>query len=382
VSSPVDIAEARAARARPFIVKSLSEYQEKAVPRRDWLIPSILLRRSITLFSGDGGVGKSLAVMQLQVAAALGVDWLGIPIAEPISSFGFYCEDDEDELHRRFDQICRFYGATFADLEDRVRFASRVGEPDNELVEFRGRQEFSKPTKTATYGQIMDEVENWGTQLVILDTATDIFAGNENIRYQVKAFVNLIRAYALVNNGGVILNSHPSKSGMSDGSGFSGSTAWNGAVRNRLYLTAPKPKDDEDGRTDDRMLKVMKSNYGPFGEKMRLRWQEGVFIRTDGPSVSGSIVDRLDAKAKLLAAARYLIERGANLSPDAQVRTSLVVLARTLPSCRDISWGVLRNAQDVLLAEKSLVIVEMGPPSKRRKYVRPDNMVYAGEAVG
>ena len=68
-----------------------------------------------------------------------------------------------------------------------------------------------------------------------------------------------------------------------NGRGTSGSTAWNNSVRSRLYFTSGKEKDDDAG-SDVRELKVMKANYGPEGEVMRLRWQRGLFVPVTSPS--------------------------------------------------------------------------------------------------
>ncbi len=376
---PIDLDEKRQARAKPFLVKDASDFEGKAVPDRDWLVPSILVRRSLTLFAGDGGTGKSLLCLQLQVAAALGSQWLGLDVPQ-MCSFGYYCEDDEEEIHRRLWDVCRYFGCTFKDLDGRVRFVSRVGE-ENELVVFRGFKDSSKPVRTPLFQQVEDEVKQWGSQLVIIDTAADAFAGNENIRPQVRAFVNMVRRLALINNGGVILNSHPSKSAMADGSGFSGSTAWNGSVRNRLYLTRPKAKGEEgedEGPTNDRILKVMKSNYGPFGEKIDCRWEKGVFVRTGaGP---GSMIDKLEDNAKAMKAADYLIKNGAMLAADTRTRTSFVTAMRGLPSCRDFSFNHACNTQARLIETGQLVLVEIGPKSKRRTYIRPTYLTYPGEA--
>jgi RecA-family ATPase len=310
------------------------------------------------------------------------MDWLGLKVPEPMYSFGLYCEDDEDEIHRRLFDILRHYGKTFRDLEGRVRFISRVGE-ENEMVTFRGRdRDTAKAVRTSLFNQVEDEVENWGHQLIILDTAADVFAGNENIRPQVRAFVTQIRRLALINNGGVVLNSHPSKSAMADGSGFSGSTAWNGSVRNRLYLTAKKQKTGEDEaeqqQTNERVLKVMKSNYGPFGAKIPCRWEQGCFVNSDGTS-PGSVLDRIEVRVKLLQAARYLVERGTFVAAAHQTRASLTALAQGLPSCKGYSFQALTAAQEALEREGKLVIVELGPQSKRRRYIRPDDARYPGE---
>ncbi len=210
---------------------------------------------------------------------------------------------------------------------------------------------------------------------------SDVFAGNENIRYQVKTFVTHMRKLTLRNKGGVILTAHPSKSAMIDGSGYSGTTAWNGAVRNRLYLTTPRkaPDEDEAGPTDERVLRVMKSNYGPYGEKIKCKWTNGVFVESATSAHGTSILEKLDAKAKLYDAARYFTIKGSLLAADANAKNSLVVAARKLPSCRAMDWNDLRQAQDSLEREGRLLIVEVGPQSKRRRYVRPAGMSLPGE---
>ncbi|HEY1806034.1 MAG TPA: AAA family ATPase [Terracidiphilus sp.] len=383
IDNPIDLDEARARRVRPISPRDLGDLQGRERPEREWLIPSVLLRRSITLLAGDGGVGKSLLCQQLQVAAALGYDWLGLPIKEKVTSLAVYCEDDEDELHRRYADICKFYGCEFSDLEGRVLYLCGVGEDNNELVAFRGKGDYGKATKTSLFLQLMEIIKDYGVQMTILDTISDVFAGNENIRYQVKAFVTMIRSFALINNGGVVMTSHPSKSAMIDGSGFSGSTAWNGAVRNRLYLTAKRTKDEEgdDTPSDDRVLKIMKSNYGPFGQKIKIRWKDGSFICTDFTSSGGSIVDKIDAKSRLMEAAAYLVKNGSFVVAVPNTRGSLTALARQLPSCKMLSFGALQSAQDALINEGRLVVVEIGTKSRRRRCVRPVDCRYPDESI-
>lgn len=377
MTDPIDFDAKRAARRTPFAIRSISDWDGEPVPERDWLIPSVLLRRSITLFSGDGGTGKSLLTLQLQIAAALGVDWMGLPIACRMQSFALYCEDDEDEIHRRAYDICRHYGVRFSDLGGLVNFVCRVGET-SELIEFKGYKDSAKPVRTSLFDQVEEHVREYCTKLVIIDTISDAFAGNENIRPQVRAFVTMARRLALINNGGVILNAHPSKTSMADGSGFSGSTAWNGSVRNRLYLTVPKRMpDEEDGPTDERVLKIMKSNYGPFGEKINCRWDKGVFVRTD--KAPGSLVDRLAMDVRILKAAEYLISNGNRLAAAHKAKNGFASSINSLPSCRDLSWGALIKAQDRLLGDGKLVKVEVGPPSGRVVCLRPPLMKYPGE---
>lgn len=380
-NEPIDLDAKRLKRPSPLRVVDASTYADKPLRQRDWLVENFLLRRSISILNGDGGVGKSLLAMQLQVALATGQPWIGIPLPRDCAvSLGFYCEDDEDELHRRFHDICRHYGCTWGDLEGKVLFMSRVGE-NNDLMRFNFKSETG--TRTALFDQVESAVRMHGIEVCIFDTLADIFMGNENVRPQVRAFVTMMRRLALINNGGVIMTAHPSRAGMADGSGLSGSTGWNGSVRGRAYLTKPKTKDadidGEEGPTNDRLLKMMKSNYGIAGESLRLKWQEGVFVRTDISS-SGGIFDRLDEARKLMEAARWLIGQGQDpLAADWNARNSLCARAAKLPTMKGIPFPRIRDAQEALVKDGRLVLVEMKISSRPRTYIRPSGMSYPSE---
>lgn len=375
----IDLDKERAGRPAPLRVVDASDFEGKPVPERDWLIPQMLLRRSVTLVNGDGGVGKSLLMMQLQVAAALGETWLGLPMPEEgLTSFALYCEDDEDEVQRRLADVLRFYNASFSDLHGRVLFMSRVGEI-NELMTFGFKNDTGK--RTALFNQVEDMIRMRGVQLTVLDTVADIFMGNENIRPQVRSFITAIRRLALINNGGVLITAHPSRAGMADGTGLSGSTGWNGSVRSRIYLTKPKVKDadidGEEGQTNERILKTMKSNYGASGDVIRLRWDQGVFVRAD--SGGGSLLDRLDDDRKVLEATRWLIQRGERLSPSEKSRTALMHRVPKVPSCNEMTWKDVFKAQERLLSSGKMELVEVGPPTKRVVLIRPSDVRYPEE---
>ena len=62
----------------------------------------------------------------------------------------------------------------------------------------------------------MKAAKDMGARLVILDTAADLFGGNENDRGQVRQFMNALSRIAMKINGAVVLCAHPSRAGMSD----------------------------------------------------------------------------------------------------------------------------------------------------------------------
>ena len=289
ISNVVDLVPNAADRVRPkpLTVRNAGELEGVPVPEREWLIEHILVRDSVTLFSGAGGLGKSLLCLQLQVAYALGKnDWLGLELpGRRMKTLAIYCEDSPDEIHRRLYWVCRHQGVHFRDLGGRMLFLCRLGQQNNELVTFDGRGSHAR--RTALFHQIADIIRANEIAITIIDTASDTFGGNEIVRPQVRAFIQALTNLAMINHGGVILTAHPSRTGLLDRTGLSGSTAWDASVRARIFLTRPKTDQDADGDdrlTAERVLKIMKSNYGPPGGKVKLRWERGVYTVQHDPN--------------------------------------------------------------------------------------------------
>jgi len=249
----------------------------KPVPSRRWLVAEWLPHGEVTLLAGDGGVGKSLLAMQLLTCAATGKDWLG-QRTEPCKAIGIFCEDDADELHRRQDAINRHYDVGFADLQN-ILWCCRKGQ-ENSFMAWQG---FDAPGEiTGLFPQVRAWAKDFGAQLIVFDALHDFFAGDENRRPHARQFIQLLADLASGIDGTVLLTAHPSLSGRAKGTGESGSTAWNNAVRSRLYLTAAKDEESDEA-TDWCTLQRKKSNYARPGEEIKVQYRNGVFV----PAVVG-----------------------------------------------------------------------------------------------
>jgi RecA-family ATPase len=112
----------------------------------------------------------------------------------------------------------------------------------------------------------------------IFDSVSAGFAGNENDRSQVTQFVQHGLGSIALAIGTVVALAHPSRAGMSTGTGDSGSTGWNAAFRSRLSLAYPT---DDQGKplrgTNERYLSCMKANYAANGGQLQLVWKDGAF---------------------------------------------------------------------------------------------------------
>lgn len=360
----------------PFDAFSPAEWYGKSAPAYDWLVDGCLLRGTVGMLSGDGGIGKSLLMQQLLTAAAIGKDWLGLKTL-PCRGFGFFCEDDKDELHRRQERINEHYDCEHPDVD--VLYVSRVG-MENVLMEFDRRTDRVMPTPL--WDQLQTAVLEFGAQLVLIDTIADAYGGNEIVRNQVRRFITELRRLAVRIQGAVIVTAHPSLSGMSSGTGLSGSTAWHNSVRSRMYLTKPQKhngsEDEEDGM-NERVLKTMKNNQGPGAGKVALLWQDGVFVRDEPAAKSLGTVGRIELDSIVWSAIANLVEQGTRVGRAPLAANSIGVLARKIPALRGHTKTDIENAVERLIKAERLVVIEMGPSSRRFKFIRPPALRYPGE---
>jgi RecA-family ATPase len=209
-----------------------AELAERTPPERPWLI-SHWLSTGATLMAGSGGVGKSLLAQTIATALALGVPFID-SIGEPQRVLMWMCEDDHDEIWRRQVAICSLFGCKLQDLEGRLIIEPRLGRENSLLVPVYG-----VPTWTPLREELADQVRDYQACILILDNIGQTFGCSENDRHAVTVYVNGCGVLA----SATLLLGHPAKAA---GSEFSGSTAWENAVRMRWYLGTTLPDQDPD----------------------------------------------------------------------------------------------------------------------------------------
>jgi RecA-family ATPase len=258
-----------------LISHSFADWSAGDPPEREWLVEGLIPMGTVTFMSGDGGLGKSLLGQQLVMAAALGASWCGKPV-KPMPSVALFCEDKVDEIRRRAIRITETLNVARDDKRlAAAHFFCRVGEHNTMMHStWRGDHHTGYHT-TPLYKALRAFARERQARLVLIDSLHDVFTGNENFRPEARAFVQAMANIAGVLNGAVVVLAHPSLSGLDRGSGSSGSTAWNNAVRSRLYLTVPEGSARD---SETRLLTTVKANYGRAGERIYLKRRGGVFV--------------------------------------------------------------------------------------------------------
>ena len=257
--------------------RPLRVYTNFAAPvsPREWLIRQWLPAARLSLFSGEGGSGKSRFILMLAAAIATGTQqWLGgdgrasrtldLRSDQPANVIIASWEDEHEEITRR---LLEAYGNDEARnvalrggleaLRDRLIFADMAGEgplwgPD------QGRHVSTAAGLTATGRRLRGLAEAHDAQLLVIDPVAAAYGGDENARALVRAFMADFDAWSRKTGCATLLIAHPPKSGNA---GYSGSTDWHAATRTLWTLT---PQEAPSQKENAFVLRCEKANYAPL----------------------------------------------------------------------------------------------------------------------
>lgn len=339
---------------------SAADLDGRPVPARQWLVHGLVPMKTVTLFGGDGGTGKSLLALQLAVSAATGRAWLNMAVPKGRALF-LSAEDDDDELHMRLSDICRAMRLRLADL-DGLTLRSLAGEDALLAVETK-----ISLMQTALFDEIEARAKDEQPSLIVLDTLADMFPANENDRAAVRQFISILRGLALRQKCAVILLSHPSLSGLNSGSGTSGSTAWNNSVRSRLYLERIV-QDGYEADPDKRVLSTKKANYGRIGGEVSMTWTEGVFVRDVEPQGLEALAAGAKAERVFLSILHTYEAQGRYVSAQPGPTYAPTQFARH-PDAEGCTKRALSSAMESLLSREVIVIGYHGKGSDKRSHL-------------
>jgi RecA-family ATPase len=313
-----------------------------------------------TLFRGEGGAGKSIIGLHLCVAAALSRTWLGV---EPRGGAAVFvdAEDKSGVMRYRGERILEHYEVKWRDVRQKLHLVSLKGE-DSVLAAVGRRSSRIEPTKR--YLELRELVGDVKPSVMVLASIANIFAGSEIDRMQVQQFISLLDGLAMIANSGLVLIGHPSLTGISSGSGESGSTQWHNAVRARMVLSSVGEVDP-----NLRKLEFRKNQYGPLSESMTLRWQRGLFLPLEMKDADGNVLTRRAvARSVFMILLRRFNEQGRFVN----VSTSKAYAPHVFETEKEakselLTKRELKEAMDSLLDDKSILLESYGRKDRDAK---------------
>lgn len=332
----------------------------KAVPPRKWLVEKLIPAKTVTLFSGDGGTGKSLIALQLAIATVTDTAWIMQSVA-PGKAIFLSAEDDDDELHRRTNDVLRNIDRDYDDLSG-LTLRSLAGDPALLAVESQ-----MGLIETELFKELDRRVAEETPELVVIDTLADVYPSNENDRAKVRQFVGILRGLAIKRNCAVVLLAHPSLAGLSNKTGTSGSTAWNNSVRSRLYLS----RITDDGFEPDpnaRVMSTMKANYGPTGGEINLKWTDGVFVAEMAPTGLDAMASNAKAERVFLKLLAELTAQGRYVSASPGPTYAPSKFAKH-PDAEGCTKRALSAAMESLFSRGTIATETHGTGAKERTHI-------------
>ncbi len=238
-------------------------------PPAEWLIHNLLLEGKVNLLYGDGGIGKTSLSLHEAVCIASGKPMFGREVKQrPVLLI--LAEDDNGPIKKRLNAICPHYGVELANLEllnawCLPGYDIRIARADN----------YGEITLLPFYHRLHQELLTMPGGFLVLDSMADVGSMDEANRESVNAYLKRVVGKLCIDcNVTIEVLGHPSKTAMQDGSGYSGGTAFNAAVRHRKYLG--RAKDSESKEDPRRVYEVAKTNYGRE-ESIELSFRNEIF---------------------------------------------------------------------------------------------------------
>ncbi len=331
-------------------------------PAREWAIDGWLAVGSMTVLAGRGGVGKTLVMQQASAALSLGKQFLG-KIERPHKALQWCAEDDADELKRRQLAIADWLDVPIGQFQNQL-FVKPLAGVDCALAELSaGNLRFTKNAK-----QLWEEINDLKIEVFMLDNIAHLYGGNENDRHQVTLFMNMLTGMCIKARCAGILAGHPAKSTESE---FSGSTAWENAVRSRLYLSrTPPDADEKDAETDSdvRYLSKRKANYSNL-DCLRFTYLNGVLTPDAEPLADSPLIRGLtDSKARrvVLEAVTKLAEMSQFGGPSSQGGNFLPKLIRKYQLSQGVHPADIEKSMRQLMVDGNLVMGVVGKLANRQ----------------
>ena len=336
------------------------QWRDIPIPPMEWLATNRIPAGDVTILSGDGGGGKTTVALQLAVAVERDLgEWLGATCeAGPVIFVS--AEEPENEMRRRLERVARKRGIEPDDIE-RLHF--HFAELDRCLLGTALPNGMIAPTPL--FNSLYQRTLEIRPALIIVDSIAATFGGNQNDRVQARGFISIFRRLAHEANCAVLLLDHPSLSGITNGTGRGGSMDWQNAGRARLYL---RSVENEQGSTSGRELEVMKTNYGPPGEKVKLHWEDGCYVLQASASAPHKAAAQATADSTYLACLDAATTQGRNVFPLPGKGHAPKVFA-DMPQSNGMTWQVLAKAQERLFASNQIWNAPFGAPSKGMKRI-------------
>jgi hypothetical protein len=235
-----------------------------AIPPREWLYGTQLLRGFVSVLVAPGGTGKSAYAMAVAVSVAIGKPLLGDHVFAHLNVALLNLEEPLNELNRRLAAVCIRHRIGKADLQDRLFLHSGEDRPITMAEVAADGFQVAHPDEAA----LIAEIKAHEIGLLIVDPFAESHTLEENSNPHMVAAAAAWRRIASATNCAILLIHHVRKGAVTDIDAARGAKGLTDSARVGLLLS---PMSEEEA---DKM-----------GVEAEQRWQ---YVRLDDAKVNMS----------------------------------------------------------------------------------------------
>jgi hypothetical protein len=310
-----------AGQAEPFALRTLHIQDQKAIPHRQWIYGTQLIRGFVTLLIAPGGTGKSSLILAMLMAICTRRPLLGTRVHQQCNAAMLNLEDPQDEIDRRVTALAMRYGLCNADIEGRL-FAS----PAERVVNIASIGDDGFSVVHPDEKQIIERVRDENIGVLGVDPFAESHTLEENSNPAMIKAAAAWRRVARAGNCSVILAHHVRKGLVDSIESARGAKALTDSARIGLLLSTMTEQDASDlgippedrlrfVRLDDakanmaarapkaswfQLTSVTLDNADdiyPYGDQVGVieTWEPKTVWETVPPSDTDTALDRIDA---------------------------------------------------------------------------------------
>ncbi|MEW6435133.1 MAG: AAA family ATPase [Myxococcota bacterium] len=280
-----DTASVQAPIRAQVVELSLEDVRRPLGPRRallSWMGRAVLVVGKVALLAAKGGTGKTMALLTLAVAVALGLPWFGVGGFDTHGrgrALLLLAEEDTEEVRRRLPAVFRALGLSLEQIScalDNVTILALAGHGVALTHEMDARGNLPETERAREVRDLLREAVEAGRPytLLVIDPLSR-FAGVDTEKDNAAAtrFVQILESFTAPELGGatVVVAHHLRKFGADDdresADHIRGAVGLHDGVRWAGMLTQHKRIE---GAPDLLRLRVVKSNYAPIPEPLEL----------------------------------------------------------------------------------------------------------------